>query len=98
MSPTKATTGPSIPCRVCGGSGKIHLSAGMYRVYQLVQQGFDTADAVYNQLDKADDIGKKAVSMRLKILWEDGVLTRNETKRGRQWAYGVAEQREEESR
>lgn len=90
MSPSKATFGPEVNCPHCSGTGKIRLTIGHWRVYSLVEQGYDTAKAIHQQLDSRDDIEQQAVNKRLEQLRKYGLLTRDPQKRGRQWVYGVA--------
>jgi len=90
MSPSKAQVGPEIKCRCCGGTGKIRLPVGQWRVYSLVQQGYQTASEIFQQIEGQEDIEQKAVSMRLKALFDAGLLIRHDQKRGRQWVYGLA--------
>ena len=85
---SKAKTGPMVPCDHCGGTGKVLLSAVLFRVLESVTAGHRTAKEVSAHLSGTETVGKTAINNRLEELREYGLLTRKKV--GRFYVYDVA--------
>ena len=84
-----------VPCDHCGGTGKVLLSAVLFRVVEAVTAGHRTAKEVSDHLSGTETVGKTAINNRLEELREYGLLTRKKV--GRFYVYDVVKGEEKTS-
>jgi ribosomal protein S25 len=68
---------PTIPCEVCKGSGRVPLPAALQEVLDAVNQGLNTAPAIWSHTSDRANIGVTAINRRLERLTELGFVTRS---------------------
>lgn len=91
---SRVTHGPKVDCWCCAGEGKVFLTVVLFRVYEAVIAGNDTASKIHEALAGQDGAKQHAINNRLVELVEMGVLAKEKV--GRQWVYRRAEGEEEE--
>ena len=90
--PSKAKTGPKIPCICCNGTGEVNLPGILLRVLELVQEGQQTAKDIYAVLkEEGADLKQTAINNRLEDLRQMGFLSMR--RQGRFNVYAVVERK-----